>query len=73
MALHYLEPLFSSEPVVLPECGTGVFRIRFEVWLAARAAGVGGRVESKKDDWNNGQGPKWSGATLGYSYDWEKC
>lgn len=73
MALEWLPPLFTLEPFVVNGCGKSLFRIRFELWLAARSLGMGGIVGSKKVDYNNGSPPKVSGTNLGFSYDWVKC
>jgi hypothetical protein len=73
MRMDWLSPLYTDGQLVFPECGVGSFRMRLDLWLAGRAAGVGGAVTSKKTDWNNGKGPIWSGAQMGISLDWEKC
>ncbi|KAF2280458.1 uncharacterized protein EI97DRAFT_498625 [Westerdykella ornata] len=73
MAFEWLPPLFAPDPYVQSECGRSVFRIRLDLWLASRATGAGGKVFSKRTDWNNGKGKQWDGVNLGYSYDWEKC
>lgn len=72
MKLDFLRPLFSEDHLVLPECGTGTFHMRFDLWLAARKAGVGGNVDSSIMDWGNGRLRK-DGVNHGISYDWERC
>jgi hypothetical protein len=73
MAQEWLPPLFTPEPYLQTGCGIHTFRIRIDLWLAGRTAGVGGKVWSDTIDWKNGKGPQKSGVNLGFSYDWLKC
>ncbi|KAF2746752.1 hypothetical protein M011DRAFT_468446 [Sporormia fimetaria CBS 119925] len=68
-----MPPLFTPEQWVQPECGTATFRMRVDLWLAARKAGVGGKVDSKVVNYGDGMGPRRSGINVGYSFDWEQC
>jgi hypothetical protein len=73
--MDWMQPLYSDAPYVplQPQCGNSTFRMRLDLSLAGRKAGVGGKINSGKTDWNNGKGPQWDVVKLGYSYDWEKC